>query len=49
MLARCEHWIGWSVNQVKSLSPSTFSPGTPVMAFVWALAALSYPELKNGL
>lgn len=23
------------------------SPGTPVMAFVWALAALSYPELKK--
>jgi hypothetical protein len=25
------------------------SPGTPVMAFVWALAALSYPELKKRL
>lgn len=25
------------------------SPGTPVMAFVWALAALSYPELKIRL
>ena len=25
------------------------SPGTPVMAFVWALAALNYPELKKRL
>nr|WP_025827235.1 DUF1887 family CARF protein [Acetobacter persici] len=25
------------------------SPGTPVMAFVWALAALSYPDLKKRL
>lgn len=25
------------------------SPGTPVMAFVWALAALGYPELKRRL
>lgn len=25
------------------------SPGTPVMAFVWALAALGYPELKKRL
>lgn len=25
------------------------SPGTPVMAFVWALASLSYPELKKRL
>ena len=25
------------------------SPGTPVMAFVWALTALSYPELKKRL
>ena len=25
------------------------SPGTPVMAFVWALAALSHPELKKRL
>lgn len=25
------------------------SPGTPVMAFVWALAALSYPEIKKRL
>lgn len=33
----------------EKLATLYLSPGTPVMAFVWALAALSYPELKKRL
>lgn len=34
---------------VEKLVTLYLSPGTPVMAFVWALAALGHPELKKRL
>ncbi len=44
---RALHWVAQEAGD--KLVTLYLSPGTPVMAFVWAFAALGHPALKKRL